>query len=59
MEPLLLLAQDGTATIDLTLSGIIALIAGIIVLLVPRVLNYVIGIYLIVIGLIDLFDLTL
>jgi hypothetical protein len=33
---------------------IIALIAGIIILLMPRVLNYVIAIYLIVIGLLGL-----
>ena len=34
---------------------LIALIAGIIILLVPRVLNYVIALYLIVIGLLGLF----
>jgi len=34
---------------------LVALIAGIIILLVPRVLNYVIAIYLIVIGLLGLF----
>jgi hypothetical protein len=33
---------------------VIALIAGIIILLAPRVLNYVIALYLIVIGLIGL-----
>jgi hypothetical protein len=33
---------------------LIALIAGIIILLMPRVLNYVIAIYLIVIGLLGL-----
>ncbi|MDR3388693.1 MAG: DUF3096 domain-containing protein [Rudaea sp.] len=33
---------------------LIALIAGIIILLVPRVLNYVIAIYLIVLGLLGL-----
>jgi hypothetical protein len=33
---------------------LIALIAGIVILLVPRVLNYVIALYLIVIGLLGL-----
>lgn len=33
---------------------LIALVAGILILLVPRVLNYVIAIYLIVIGLLGL-----
>lgn len=59
MHTLMLLAQEGTATIDVSLSGILALVAGVVVLLFPKILNYVIGIYLIVIGLIDLFDVTL
>lgn len=62
---LLLLAAMGTAlaqtrggavTIHATLiSPLIALLAGILILLVPRVLNYVVAIYLILIGLIGLF----
>jgi hypothetical protein len=36
------------------LSPIIALAAGILILIVPRLLNYVVAIYLIVIGLIGL-----
>ncbi len=36
------------------LSPLIALIAGILILLVPRLLNYVVAVYLIVIGLIGL-----
>ncbi|MBW3561920.1 MAG: DUF3096 domain-containing protein [Actinobacteria bacterium] len=59
MDLLLLLAQEGTATFDLTLTGILALVAGIVVLLFPKILNYVVGIYLIVVGLVDIFDLTL
>ncbi len=35
-----------------TLSPLAALIAGILILLIPRILNYVVAIYLIVIGLI-------
>lgn len=34
---------------------LIALIAGIVILLVPKILNYVIAIYLILVGLIGLF----
>jgi hypothetical protein len=41
--------------IHLTLGPLIALIAGILILLVPRLLNYIVAIYLIVIGLIGLF----
>jgi hypothetical protein len=41
--------------INLTLGPLMALIAGILILLVPRLLNYIVAIYLIVIGLIGLF----
>ena len=37
------------------LSPLIALIAGILILVMPRLLNYVIALYLIVIGLLGLF----
>jgi hypothetical protein len=39
----------------ITLAPLLALIAGIIILIVPRVLNYVVAIYLILIGLLGLF----
>jgi hypothetical protein len=38
----------------IVIQPLVALIAGIIILLVPRLLNYVVAIYLIVIGLIGL-----
>ena len=42
-------------TIDpVVISPLIALIAGILILLVPRLLNYVVAIYLIAIGIIGL-----
>jgi Protein of unknown function (DUF3096) len=41
--------------IHLTLGPLIALIAGVLILLVPKLLNYIVAIYLIVIGLIGLF----
>jgi hypothetical protein len=34
----------------LTLQPLIALIAGILILIVPRILNYVVAVYLIIIG---------
>ena len=36
------------------ISPIVALIAGVLILIVPRLLNYVVAIYLIVIGLVGL-----
>ena len=44
-----------TLNVDIAVvSPLVALIAGILILLVPRLLNYVIAIYLIVIGVIGL-----
>lgn len=58
MGPALAQTRGGALTIRTTvISPIIALLAGILILLVPRVLNYVVAIYLILIGLIGLFGL--
>ena len=38
-----------------SIGPIVSLIAGILILLIPRLLNYIVAIYLIVIGLIGLF----
>jgi hypothetical protein len=42
-------------TISLSLAPLISLIAGILILIVPRLLNYIVGIYLIIIGILGLF----
>ena len=39
----------------LSLTPLVSLIAGILILAVPRLLNYIVAIYLIIIGLIGLF----
>ena len=41
--------------INVALAPLISLIAGILILVVPRLLNYIVAIYLIIIGLIGLF----
>lgn len=41
--------------IQLGLTPLISLLAGILILVMPRLLNYIVAIYLIVIGLIGLF----
>ena len=38
-----------------TLAPVVTLIAGILILVIPRLLNYIVAIYLIVIGLLGLF----
>lgn len=42
-------------SINLSLGPLVSLIAGILILVMPRLLNYIIAIYLIVIGLLGLF----
>jgi hypothetical protein len=41
--------------INLSVGPLIALIAGILILVVPRLLNFIVAIYLIIIGLLGLF----
>jgi Protein of unknown function (DUF3096) len=41
--------------IHLTIGPLVSLIAGILILAVPRLLNYIIAIYLIIMGLLGLF----
>jgi hypothetical protein len=41
--------------LHLTLTPLISLIAGILILVIPRLLNFIVAIYLILIGLIGLF----
>ena len=41
--------------LSLQLGPIVSLIAGILILVMPRLLNYIVAVYLIVIGLIGLF----
>jgi hypothetical protein len=41
--------------LHLTIGPLVALIAGILILVMPRMLNFIVAIYLIIIGLIGLF----
>jgi hypothetical protein len=41
--------------LHLTIGPLVSLIAGILILMVPRLLNYIVAIYLILIGLLGLF----
>jgi hypothetical protein len=54
--PLLAQVHGGAVTFHYALAGpFLALIAGILILIVPRILNYVVAIYLILFGLIGIF----
>lgn len=54
----MILAQE-TVQVSLRLNGILALLAGILILAIPRLLNFIVAIYLILVGLIDVFGLRL
>lgn len=41
--------------LNLTIGPLIALLAGILILFVPRMLNYIVALYLIIVGLLGLF----
>ena len=41
--------------VHLTVGPLVALIAGILILVMPRLLNYIVALYLIIIGLLGLF----
>jgi hypothetical protein len=45
-------------TINLAVGPVVSLIAGVLILIVPRLLNYIVAIYLIIIGLIGVFGLS-
>jgi Protein of unknown function (DUF3096) len=46
-----------TSLVGISLSPLISLIAGILILIVPRLLNFIVAIYLIIIGLVGMFHL--
>ena len=47
--------EGANVNLHLTIGPLIALIAGILILIVPRLLNYIVAIYLILVGLLGLF----
>ena len=47
--------RSSLMNINLTFGPVVSLIAGVLILIMPRLLNYIIPLYLIVIGLVGLF----
>ena len=45
-------------TVNLAIGPVVSLIAGVLILIVPRLLNYIVAVYLILIGLIGVFGWT-
>jgi hypothetical protein len=46
-----------TSVVGISLSPLISLIAGVLILIMPRLLNFIVAIYLIIIGLVGVFHL--
>jgi hypothetical protein len=46
--------MEGPMTINLALEPVLAIVAGIAILLVPRLLNYIVAVYLMVVGVLGL-----
>ena len=51
------LLANTSINLHLALPGIIALVAGVVILIFPKLLNYIVAGYLIVVGAIQLFNL--
>lgn len=47
--------EENSMHIALTVGPLVSLIAGILILVIPRLLNFIVAIYLIIIGLLGLF----
>lgn len=57
LEAAVLVAQKGgEISFDPTLPGLLAVGAGVLILLMPRLVNYLVAAYLIIVGLVDLFN---
>lgn len=59
MSVFALLAQRDGIEVNLTLPGIIALVMGVLILIFPKFLNYLVAAYLILVGLILIFDVRI
>jgi hypothetical protein len=51
--------QGFPMNVSISLQPLLALLAGILILVMPRLLNYIVAIYLILVGLVGLFGLKL
>jgi DUF3096 family protein len=47
--------EDAAMNITLAVGPLVALIAGILILIIPRLLNFIVALYLIIIGLVGIF----
>lgn len=58
-QHIFLVQQVADVQVNFRLSGIVALLAGILILAIPRLLNFIVAAYLILIGLVQVFNLRI
>lgn len=58
-EVVQLAGESTDVEVNLTLNGIIALLIGILILIRPKLLNYLVAAYLIIIGLIEILGINI
>ncbi len=51
--------RGGDVDVRFTLDGVVALAAGILILIYPKLLNYIVAAYLIYVGAVQLFDIRI
>ncbi len=51
-----MVAKGARVSLDLRLPGVLALVAGVLILLFPKLLNYIVAGYLIFVGAVQVFD---
>jgi hypothetical protein len=52
-----LIAKEASIDLHLALPGVVALVAGLLILFLPKLLNWLVAAYLIAVGLIQVFNL--
>lgn len=52
-----LLARGSEISVSLRIPGILAILAGILILIFPKLLNYIVAAYLIFVGVVQVFDI--
>ncbi len=53
-----MVAKGARVSLDLRLPGVLALVAGVLILLFPKLLNYIVAGYLIFVGAVQVFEET-
>jgi uncharacterized membrane protein HdeD (DUF308 family) len=59
MELAMVVAQQNEIAFNPTITGIIALVAGVLILIFPAILNYIVAAWLIIFGIVEIFNISI